>query len=57
MLIPLMVYSLVVAFSLSQLRYLVYHSRANLMIYSEEHSNSFEILIHKPGFLRVCHLL
>ena len=36
--------------------YIIYHSRANLMLYSTKTKIIFEILNHKPGFLRAGHI-
>ena len=49
------VYLFVVALSLSPLGCLIYHSRANLTLYSGK-KNFLEILIHQPGFLRAGHI-
>ena len=49
------VYLFVVALSLSPLG-LIYHSRANLTLYSSKKKFFFKILIHQPDFLRASHI-
>ena len=48
---------LIVALSLSQLGCMIYHSKANLMLYlgkTKPKKISFDILIHKPWFSQSC---